>query len=42
MDLAGLILERGRDEETEVKGMMKKGKGVAVEDGITTGDVDGG
>jgi len=40
VDLAGLILEAGRDEETEVEGMMKKGKERAVEDGVTTGDED--
>jgi len=40
VDLAGLILQGGGDEEREVEGMMGKGKEKAVEDGETTGGED--
>ena len=40
VDLAGLILQGGGDEEREVEGMMGKGKEKAVGDGEATGDED--
>jgi hypothetical protein len=40
VDLAGLILQGGGDEEREVEGMMKRGKEKAIQDGGTTGDED--